>query len=68
MLSIIIHYVLEYLFIGATLSIPLILSVERCEYCTKNTTKEVLLTIFFWPWLWVLLIKMFIEFLFKDLW
>lgn len=67
MLSIIIHYVLEYLFIGATLSIPLILSVERCKNCTQTTPKEVFLTIFFWPWLWVLLIKMFIEFLSKNL-
>ena len=67
MLSIITHYVLEYLFIGATLSIPLILSVDKCENCTKITTKEALITIFFWPWLWVLLIKMFIEFLSKNL-
>ena len=65
--SIILYYVLHYVFIGITLALPLITSTETCDKTEPTTPKEVLLTIFFWPWLWVLLIEMFIKFLIRKL-
>jgi ABC-type iron transport system FetAB permease component len=64
---IILHYVLHYVFIGATLALPLITATEASEKTSPVTPKEVLLTIFAWPWLWVLLIEMFIKFLIRKL-
>ena len=54
-----------YVGIGLILALPLIALVQSTDEVKSVSTKEVFLTIFFWPWLWVLLGKMFVEFV-KD--
>lgn len=56
---------LYYVGIGLVLALPLIALVQNTDEVECVSTKEVLLTIFFWPWLWVLLGKMFFNFV-KD--
>lgn len=59
-------YILVYVGIGLILALPL-LSVSTCVGDDNSiNTKEVFLTIFFWPWLWVLLGKLFVEFVNKS--
>jgi len=56
---------LYYVGIGLILALPLIALVQSTDEVESVSTKEVFLTIFFWPWLWVLLGKMFFNFV-KD--
>lgn len=56
---------LYYVGIGLVLALPLISLAQSNDEVESVSTKEVFLTIFLWPWLWVLLGKMFFNFI-KD--
>lgn len=56
---------LYYVGIGLVLALPLISLAQSNDEVESVSTKEVLLTIFLWPWLWVLLGKMLFNFV-KD--
>jgi hypothetical protein len=58
---------LYYVGIGLILALPLISMVETVDEVSSVNPREMVLTIFLWPWLWVLLGKMFVEFLIKEL-
>jgi hypothetical protein len=62
-----IGFLLYYVGIGLILALPLIYVVEEVDEVPRVTPYEVFLTIFLWPWLWILLIKMFVQFLIKEL-
>lgn len=58
---------MNYFAIGLILALPLIGLVENVKDMSSCTKKEVLLTVFLWPWLWALLGQMFVKFLIKEL-
>lgn len=60
-------FLLYYVGIGLILALPLISMVETVDEVSSVNPREIVLTIFLWPWLWVLLGKMFVEFLIKEL-
>jgi hypothetical protein len=60
-------FLLYYVGIGLILALPLISMVETVDEVSSVNPREMVLTIFLWPWLWVLLGKMFVEFLIKEL-
>lgn len=60
-------YIVNYFAIGLVLALPLIAMVESVKEVPSCTKKEVILTVFLWPWLWLLLGQMFVEFLIKQL-
>lgn len=59
--------ILYYVGIGLVLSLPLISMVETVDEVEGVTPREVVLTIFGWPYLWILLIKMFVQFIIREL-
>lgn len=61
------EFILYYVGIGLVLSLPLISLVETVDEVEGVTPREVVLTIFGWPYLWILLIKMFVEFVIREL-
>lgn len=58
---------LYYVGIGLVLALPLISLVQNDDEAEPVNTREVFLTIFFWPWLWVLLGQMFFNFIKNQL-
>ncbi len=60
-------FLLYYVGVGLILALPLISMVETVDEVSSVNPREIVLTIFLWPWLWVLLGKMFVEFLIKEL-
>jgi hypothetical protein len=60
-------FLLYYVGVGLILALPLISMVETVGEVSSVNPREMVLTIFLWPWLWVLLGKMFVEFLIKEL-
>jgi hypothetical protein len=60
-------FLLYYVGVGLILALPLISMVETVDEVSSVNPREMVLTIFLWPWLWVLLGKMFVEFLIKEL-
>lgn len=61
------EFILYYVGIGLVLSLPLISMVESVGEVEGVTSREVVLTIFGWPYLWILLVKMFVKFVIKEL-
>lgn len=61
------EFIFYYVGIGLVLSLPLISLVETVDEVEGVTPSEVVLTIFGWPYLWILLIKMFVEFVIREL-
>lgn len=62
-----IDFLLYYVGVGLILALPLISMVETVDGVPSVNPREMVLTIFLWPWLWILLGKMFVEFLIKEL-
>ena len=60
-------FLLYYVGVGLILALPLISMVETVDEVSSVNPREMVLTIFLWPWLWILLGKMFVEFLIKEL-
>jgi len=58
---------LYYVGIGLILALPLIYVVEEIDEVSSVNPREMALTIFAWPWLWILLGRMFVEFLIKEI-
>lgn len=61
------EFILYYVGIGLVLALPLISVVEITDEVEGVTLREVVLTIFGWPYLWILLIKMFVQFIIREL-
>jgi hypothetical protein len=57
---------LYYVGIGLILALPLIYVVEEVDEVPSVNTREVFLTVFMWPWLWILLLTSFVQFLIKQ--
>lgn len=60
---ILLQYLLHYILIGVILTLPLIAVIQQDQEGDPITPRELFLSIFLWPWLWILLINMFVKFI-----